>query len=66
MSIDIDFLNKALQNEKAALSNAQAAYYHFRDSGNEKMAAALKEIMQDEARHVVMITQLLKKKTEEE
>ncbi len=62
MIVELDFLKRALNNEERALHSATSAYNHYKDSGDSKMADALKVIMEDEVRHVSMIKDMIEKK----
>jgi len=63
VDMDIDFLKRALEIEERAHKNAQAAYDYHKDHEDKSIVDALKEIMDDEERHVSMIREMITKKT---
>ena len=62
VDMDIDFLKRALDIEERAYKNAKTAYEFHRDDENRGMVDALKEIMDDEENHVLLIKEMIKKK----
>lgn len=62
LDMDIDFLRRALEIEERAFTNAKAAYEQHKNGENEKLAIALKEIMDDEENHVTLIREMMEKK----
>lgn len=62
VDMDFDFLKRALEIEERAYKNAKAAYDHHKDDEDEEMSATLKEIMDDEERHVRLIQEMMEKK----
>lgn len=63
VDMDIDFLRRAQEIEERAYKNAKAAYDHHKDGENKVMSESLKEIMDDEERHVQLIKDMIEKKT---
>ena len=62
VDMDMDFLKRALEIEERAYRNAKAAYEHHKDDSDSKLSNSLKEIMDDEEQHVILIKEMMEKK----
>lgn len=58
---ELEYLKEALDIENEALVSAEACYEYYKKVGDNAMAESMKELWDDEKKHIETIQQLIKK-----